>query len=126
MGTWTHVVRATSVAHSSENTAAATRRVLTSLVRATAVYVQVAEAAQMAVVASQAAAAASASGIATGDNGTSVVHSAAAALALLEAAHYHVEAVHAQLVAVTAQIERSFSDNGRQTTAEELAIAESV
>ena len=36
------------------------------------------------------------------------------------------EAVHVQLVAVTPQIERSFSDNGRQPTAEELAIAESV
>ena len=44
----------------------------------------------------------------------------------MEAAHYHVEAVDAQLVAVTAQIERSFSDNGRQPMAEELAIAESV
>ena len=33
---------------------------------------------------------------------------------------------HTQLVAVTAQIERSFSDNGRQPTAEELAIAERV
>ena len=44
----------------------------------------------------------------------------------MEAAHDHVEAAHAQLLAVTAQIERSFSDNGRQATAEELAIAESV
>ena len=44
----------------------------------------------------------------------------------MEAAHDHVEAAHAQLLAVTAQIERSFSDNGRQPTAEELAIAESV
>ena len=43
-----------------------------------------------------------------------------------DTAHYHVEAVDAQLVAVTAQIERSFSDNGRQPTAEELAIAERV
>ena len=37
-----------------------------------------------------------------------------------------MEVVHAQLLAVTAQIERSFSDNGRRPTAEELAIAESV
>ena len=37
-----------------------------------------------------------------------------------------VPPAHAQLLAVTAQIERSFSDNGRQPTAEELAIAESV
>ena len=44
----------------------------------------------------------------------------------MEATHYHVEAVHAQLVAVTTQIERSFSDNGRQPTAKELAIAERV
>ena len=44
----------------------------------------------------------------------------------MEAAHNHVEAAHAQLVVVTAQIERSFSANGRQPTAEELAIAESV
>ena len=44
----------------------------------------------------------------------------------MEAAHDHVEAAHALLVAVTAQIERSFSDNGRQPTAEELAIAKSV
>ena len=44
----------------------------------------------------------------------------------MEAAHDHVQAAHARLVAVTAQIERSFSDNGRQPTAEELAIAESV
>ena len=44
----------------------------------------------------------------------------------MEAAHDHVEATHAQIVVVTAQIERSFSDNGRQPTAEELAIAESV
>ena len=44
----------------------------------------------------------------------------------MEAAHDHVEAAHAQLLAVTAQIERSFSDNGRYPTAEELAITESV
>ena len=44
----------------------------------------------------------------------------------MEAAHNHAEAAHAQLLAVTAQIKQSFSDNGRQPTAEELAIAESV
>ena len=44
----------------------------------------------------------------------------------MEAAHDHVEAAHAQLMAVIAQIEQSFSDNGRQPTAEELAITESV
>ena len=63
------------------------------------------------------AAATSASGIATG--GTTVVRFAAAALALMEAAHDHVEAAHAQLVVVTTQIERSFSDNGRQPMAKE-------
>ena len=71
-------------------------------------------------------AATSASGIATGESGTIAVRSAATALALLEVANYHVEAVHAQLMAVTAQIERSFSDNGRQPTTKVLAIAESV
>ena len=44
----------------------------------------------------------------------------------MEAAHHHVEAVHAQLMAVTTQIQGSFSDNGRQPTAKELAIAERV
>ena len=44
----------------------------------------------------------------------------------MEAAHDHIEAAHAQLLAVTAQIKRSFSDNGRQPTAEEMAIAERV
>ena len=72
------------------------------------------------------AAATSASGIAAGESGTAAVRSTAAALALLEAAHDHVEAAHAQLLAVVTQIERSFSDNGQQPTAEELAIAESV
>ena len=126
MGTWTHVVRATSAAHSGESAAATARRVLTSFVRATAVCVRAAKAAQTAAVASQAAAAASAWGIATGESGAAAVRSAAAALALLKAAHYHVEAAYAQLVVVTAQLERSFSYNGRQPTAEELAIAESV
>ena len=44
----------------------------------------------------------------------------------MEAAHHHVGAVHAPLMALTAQIEGSFSDNGRQPTAEELATAERV
>ena len=126
MGTWTHVVRAISAAHSGESADAAARRVLTSIVRATAVCVRAAKAAQTAAVAFQAAVAASDSVIATGESGTTTVHSAAVALPLMEAAHDHVKAVHAQLVAVTAQIERSFSDNGRQPTAEELAIAESI
>ena len=126
MGTWTHVVRATSVTHSGESAAAAARRVLTSFVRATAVCVWAAKAAQTAAVASQVAASTSASGIATGESGTAAVRFTAAALALMEAAHYHVKVVHAQLVAVTTQIKRSFSDNGWQPTVEELAIAESV
>ena len=85
-----------------------------------------AKAAQMVVVTSQAAAEAFASGIATSDSDTTIVRSTAAALALMEATHEHVEAAHVQLMAVTAQIERSFSDNGRQPMAEELAITESV
>ena len=60
-------MRATSAAHSGESAVAAARRVLTSFVRATAVCVRAAKAAQTAIVASQAAAAASASGIATGE-----------------------------------------------------------
>ena len=80
----------------------------------------------MSPVASQVMVATSASEIETGERGTTAVRSAAAALALMEAAHDHVEATHAQLLAVTAQIEQSFSDNGRQPTSEELAIAESV
>ena len=123
---WTRVVRETSVAHFGESATAGARRVLTSFVRATAVCVRAAKATQTAVVASQAAATASSSGIATGESGTTAVRFAAAALALMEATHYHVEAVHAQLVEVTAQIERSFPDNGRQPTAEELAIAKRV
>ena len=126
MGTWTHVVRATSAAHSGESAAAATKRVPTSFMSAAAIFNRAAKATQMAVVASQAVAATSSTGIATGESGTGVVLSAIAALALMEAAHNHVKAAHTQLLAVTAQIERSFSNNGRQPTAEELAIAESV
>ena len=95
MGTWTRVVRATLAAHSAESADAATKRVLTSFVRATAVCVRAAKAAQTVVVASQAAAAASASGIASGESGTAAVRSAAVALALMEAAHYNVGAVDA-------------------------------
>ena len=91
---WSHVMRATSAAHSGESAAAAARHVLTSFVRATAICVRAAKAAQTAAVASQAAAAASASGIATGESGTTYVCSIVAALALMEAAHDHVEAVH--------------------------------
>ena len=112
MGTWTRVVRATSMTHSGESAAAICDRV--------------AKAPQTAVVASQVAAATSTSGIATSKSGTAAVRSTAAALALMEATHDHVKEAHAQLLAVTAQIERSFSDNGRQLTAEDLAIAESV
>ena len=101
-------------------------RVLTRCMSAAAICDRAAKSSQMAVVASQVAAATSASGIATGESGIAAVRSAAAALALMEATHDHVEAAHAQLLAVTAQIERSFSDNGRQPTAEELAIAERV
>ena len=120
MGTWTRVVRATSVAYSGESAAAAAMHVLTRCMSAAAICDRAAKAAQMSVVACQVAAATSASGIATGESGTPVVRCAAATLALMEAAH-------AQLLAVTAQIERSFfSNNGRQPTAEELAIAESV
>ena len=70
---WTRVVRATSTAHSGESAAAATRHVLASFVRATAICVWAAKAAQTAIVASQVAAATSASGIATGESGTSAV-----------------------------------------------------
>ena len=65
MGTWTHIVRETSAAHSSESAAAAAglvltsfmraaaaaRRVLTSFVRATAVCVRAAKVAQTTTVA---------------------------------------------------------------------------
>ena len=113
METWTHVVRATSAAHSGENAAVAARRMLTSFMSVAAICNRAAKAAQTVVVASQVAAATSASGIATGESGTVAVLSAAAALALMEAARHHVEAVHAQPVALTAQIEGIFSDNGR-------------
>ena len=126
MGTWTRVVRATSVAHSGESAAVAAMRMLTRCMSAAAICDRAAKAAQTAAVASQVAAATSASGIATGESGTTAVRSAAAALALMEAAHDHVEAAHAQLVAVTAQIKRNFSDNGQQPTVEDLAIAERV
>ena len=44
----------------------------------------------------------------------------------MEPVQAQIASAHAQLLVVTAQIERSFSDNGRQPTTEELAIAESV
>ena len=119
-------MRATLAAHSGDSVAAAAMRALTSCMSATTICDWAAKAAQTAIVTPQVAAATSASGIGTGESGTAAVCSAAAALALMEAAHDHVEAAHAQLVAVTAQIKRSFSDNGRQPMAEELAIAESV
>ena len=100
--------------------------VLRRCMSAAAIYDRAATAAQTAAVASQVAAATSGSGITNGESGTVAVRSAATALALMGAAHDHVEAAHAQLVAVTEQIERSFSDNGRQPTAEELAITGSV
>ena len=95
MGTWTRVVRATSVAHSSESAAAAAMRVLTRCMSTAAICDRAAMAAQMVAVASQVAAATSASGISAGESGTIVVCSAAGALALMEAAHDHVEAAHA-------------------------------
>ena len=63
MGTWTRVVRATSVAHSGESTAAAAMRVLTRCMSAAAICDRAAKAAQTAAVASQVAAATSALGI---------------------------------------------------------------
>ena len=104
MGTWTRVVRATSVAHSGESATVAAMRVLTRYMSVAAICDQVAKVAQTAIVASQVAAATFASGIVTGESGTAAVRSTAAALALMEAAHDHVEAVHAQLLAVTAQM----------------------
>ena len=126
MGTWTRVVRTTSVAHFGKSAAASSMRVLTRCMSAAAICDRPAKAAQTAVVASYVAAATSASRMATGESGTKVVHSAAASLALMEAAHDHVEAAHAQLLEVIAQIERSFSNNSRHPMTEELAIAESV
>ena len=126
MGTWTRVVRATSVAHSGESAAEAAMRVLTRCVSAAAICDWASKAAQTAAIASQVVAATSASRIAAGESGTIAVCSTSATLALMEAAHDHVEAPHSQLMAVTAQIEQSFSDNGRQPTAEEWSIAESV
>ena len=114
MGTWTRVVRATLVAHSGESAAAAAMRVLIRCMSPNGRCCFSGGGSNICL------------GIATGKSGTTAVRSAAAALALMEAAHDHVEAAHAQLMAVTAQIERSFSDNGRQPTAEELAIAERV
>lgn len=126
MGTWTRVVGATSAAHSNKSAAAAAMHVPTRCLSTVATCDRAAKGAQTAFVASQVEAAIFASRISTGERSTAVVRSTAVALALMEAAHDHVEAAHAQLVAVTEQIERSFSDNGQQPTAEELAITESV
>ena len=90
MGTWTHVMRATSVAHSVESAAAAAMRVLTRCMSAAAICKRVAKEAQTAAVASQVAAPTFASGIATRKSGTSAVRSAAATLAQMEATHDHV------------------------------------
>lgn len=119
-------MRATSVAHYGESATTTAMRVLTRCMSAAAICDRAAMAAQTAVVASQVAAATSSSGITTSESGTTAVHSAVVALSLMEAAHDHVEAAHAQLLEVTAQIERSFSDNGRQPTTGELAIADGV
>ena len=54
------------------------------------------------------------------------VHSCAAYLAATEPIKAQMVATHTQLLAVTAQIEQSFSNNGRQPMAEELAIGERV
>ena len=94
MGTWTRVVRATSVAHYGESAATAAMRVLTRCMSAAAICDRAAKAAQTADVNSQVAAATSALGIATGESGTTVVRSVAVALALMEAAHDHVEACY--------------------------------
>ena len=56
MGTWTHVVRATSAAHSGESAAVAAMRVLTRCMSAAAICDRAAKEAQMAVVASEVAA----------------------------------------------------------------------
>ena len=98
MGTWTRVVRATSVAHFGESAAAAAMRMLTRCMCTAAICDWAAKAAQTTAVASQVAAATSASGIATGESGTTAVYFIVVELALMEAAH-------AQLMAVTAQIE---------------------
>ncbi len=52
MGTWTHVMRATSVAHFGESAAAAAMRVLTRCMSAATICYLVAKAAQTTVVAS--------------------------------------------------------------------------
>ena len=110
MGMWTHVVRATSAAHSGESVTSAAMRVLTRCMSVAAICDRAAKAAQTVTVASQVAAATSASGIAAGESGTATVRSTAATLA--PGGHRTNRT--------------SFFDNGRQPTAEELAIAESV
>jgi len=95
MGTWTRVMRATSVAHSDESAAAAAMRMLTRCMSTAGICDRAAKAAQTAAIASQVVAGTSASGIATCESSTTVVYFAAVALALMEAAHDHVEAAHA-------------------------------
>ena len=90
MGTWTRVVRATSVAHSSESAAAGAMRVLTRCMSAAAICDRAAKAAQTAAVASQVAAATSASRIATGKNRIAAGRSTTEALAVIEAAVMHL------------------------------------
>ena len=62
MGTWTRVVRATSVAHYGESAATAAMRVLTRCMSAAAICDRAAKLAQMAAIASQVATATFASG----------------------------------------------------------------
>ena len=74
MGTWTRVVRETSVAHSGESVATAAMRVLTRCMSVVAICDRATKAAQTAVVASQVAAATSASGIETCESGMVMTH----------------------------------------------------
>ena len=66
MGTWTRIVRASSVAHSGESAVAAVMHVLTRCMSAATICDRAAKAAQTDTIASQVAAATSTSGIATG------------------------------------------------------------
>ena len=79
MGTWTRVVRATSVAHSGERATVAAMHVLTRCMSAAANYDRAARADQTSTIASQVAASTSASGIETGESGTTPIRSVVAA-----------------------------------------------
>ena len=92
MGTWTHVMRATSAAHSGESVATAAMRVLTRCMSTAVICDRTTKATPTAVVASQVVAATSALVIATDESDISVFRSAVEALALMESAHDHVEA----------------------------------